>query len=128
MPWYRVPFDLHERAARYVDDPTAGLTPAQKAVLDVVKTSEQMPPLFAGNVVHLNFGRRGRAPRACAVCGWISERLCDWKMPDGRDCDRPLCSSCTTSPATDKDLCPEHVQRFKAWLAGRTNSVDGTGP
>ncbi len=83
-----------------------------------------------GGVVHLHLGSRGNrnAPRPCAVCGWISERLCDWKMPNGRDCDRPLCAWCTMSPAPRKDLCPEHAQHYKAWLAGRTNSTDGAGP
>jgi hypothetical protein len=67
-------------------------------------------------------------PNACSVCGYIGGRLCDWKMPNGKDCDRSLCAHCSTSPAPDKDLCPQHAVAYKTWLAGRTNSIDGAGP
>lgn len=78
-----------------------------------------------GGVFHL-CGKRLSAP--CSACGYVSTRLCDWKMPGGGDCDRPLCSYCTTSPAPQKDLCPQHALAWKAWLAARTNSTEGAGP
>jgi hypothetical protein len=81
-------------------------------------------------IFHINFCRGGKrnAPLACSVCFYIGGRLCDWKLLSGKDCDRSLCEYCTTSPAPEKDLCPEHALAYKAWLAGRTNSVDGKGP
>lgn len=53
--------------------------------------------------------------RSCK-CKRHATRLCDWKMPRkcSGTCDAPLCSSCTTSPATDKDLCPEHAAEWTA--------------
>ena len=80
-----------------------------------------------GTVFHLNLGRRNKDAKACRTCGWIATRLCDWKMPDGRDCDEPICIECTTSPSSEKDLCPRHALAYKAWLAGRTNTTDGNG-
>jgi hypothetical protein len=38
--------------------------------------------------------------------------------PDTRKsgtCDRPICEICTTSPAPEKDLCPEHARAWEAW-------------
>lgn len=54
--------------------------------------------------------------------------LCCGRLADGRTCDAPLCPECSTEPAPGKDICPAHVGALKAWLAGRTNSVDGLGP
>ncbi len=77
-----------------------------------------------GTAMHLNFGGRNKnAPKACCgkredgtVCGVIAERLCDWKMPDGRDCDAGICLAHTFSPAADKDLCPKHQVAYQLWL------------
>lgn len=47
-------------------------------------------------------------------CGRPATQLCDWKVlttPSGT-CDEPICASCSTSPAADKDLCPVHAE---AW-------------
>lgn len=46
---------------------------------------------------------------ACVKCGGIADRECDWKTAPGKTCDRPICSSCSVSPAADKDLCPHHA-------------------
>jgi hypothetical protein len=61
-------------------------------------------------------GRR----RRCA-CGRIAGLLCDWKVPGKKSgtCDRPICTSCTTSPAAGKDLCPEHAEAWRAWQTRR---------
>lgn len=59
-------------------------------------------------------GRRKRCK-----CGRPGTLLCDWKVPGKRSgtCDAPICSSCTTSPAEGKDLCPEHARAFEDWKA-----------
>lgn len=67
------------------------------------------------------------APLACSVCGYLGGRLCDWRLPGGKECSRSICQYCTTEPAKGKDLCPPHALAYKGWLAGRTNSVDGAG-
>lgn len=61
----------------------------------------------------------------CVRCGWPADRECDWKVP-GRSpapatsrCDKPICASCTTSPAAEKDLCPEHAQAWVRWQQER---------
>lgn len=87
---------------------------------------------LAGGMFHLKLDRRHYVG-ACATCGYIGERQCDWKKPlhrkyESPTCDRWLCHHCTTEVGPDKDLCPEHVGAYKAWLAGRTNSTDGGGP
>lgn len=71
-----------------------------------------------GHTVHVNFGssRNRTAPKPCCKCGWISGLLCDWKMPDGRDCDRPMCEAHAFEAGPDKHLCPPHVEAFRAWL------------
>lgn len=67
-----------------------------------------MPMIVCGN----------KKLRACSVCRDPAGRLCDWKLPDGSTCDKPLCDACTTRPAPEKDLCPEHA---KAWAADPRN-------
>lgn len=59
-------------------------------------------------------------PKRCG-CGRPSTLLCDWKVPTKRSgtCDKPICASCSTSPAPDKDLCPAHAAAFEAWKAKR---------
>lgn len=51
---------------------------------------------------------RGRTRRC--ECGKPADRLCDWKVKARKSgtCDRPICPSCSVSPAPDKDLCKEH--------------------
>jgi hypothetical protein len=71
-------------------------------------------------VIHLPGGgtaivcSRGRRQR-CA-CGKPATLLCDWKVKGKRSgtCDKPLCASCSHSPAPEKDLCPEHAADWKA--------------
>lgn len=126
MPWYRMPFNLHERARAAAA--TLGRSDPQRLVMELARDgSPTQAPVFGGELMHINFGRQRSVPRPCCACGWISERLCDWKLPSGRDCDAPLCEYCTTSPAKGKDICPVHVGPLKAWLAGRTNTTDGAG-
>ncbi len=64
---------------------------------------------------------RGRKPRKkCSECGTRpATQACDWKMPGGGTCDKPLCRNCSYPPARNKDLCGEHVPLFREWLAKR---------
>jgi hypothetical protein len=63
---------------------------------------------------------RARRKR-CAGCGAWATLECDWKVPDRKSgtCDAPICSSCTVSPAKDKDLCPKHAAEFRVWQRTR---------
>jgi hypothetical protein len=53
-----------------------------------------------------------RSRRRCVQCGKAAGLLCDWKVNSRRSgtCDKPVCSSCTSSPTEGKDLCPEHAR------------------
>lgn len=59
-------------------------------------------------------------PRRCG-CGRRAILTCDWKVADRKSgtCDAPLCDRCTTSPAPEKDLCPDHATAFARWKAAR---------
>lgn len=61
----------------------------------------------------------GRAKRC--TCGKRATLACDWKVPArrSRTCDAPICADCTTRPAPDKDLCPDHAEAWAAWKAAR---------
>lgn len=61
--------------------------------------------------------------KACCGCGGIATRECDWKLGQGKTCDRPLCEDCTDSPAPGKDLCPVHAAEWAArLLSGKENA------
>lgn len=66
-----------------------------------------------------------RTRRRCA-CGRPAPLLCDWKVPAKKSgtCDRPICQRCATSPAPDKDLCPEHATAFVAWKAAHPKALE----
>lgn len=57
-------------------------------------------------------GKRKR----CA-CGKPATLLCDWKVGHRRTgtCDVPICESCSSKPAPDKDLCPVHAEAWLKW-------------
>ena len=65
-----------------------------------------------------------RRAKACS-CGSrrTANLLCDWKDPSRSTgtCDQPLCSSCTSSPAPGKDLCPTHAEAWAARQARKAN-------
>lgn len=84
-------------------------------------TRVELPDGFAAIVC------TGRAPRC--KCGRPGTLLCDWRMPKRRSgtCDKPICSSCTTSPAPDKDLCPTHAAEFAVWRGARTQGRKANG-
>ena len=62
-------------------------------------------------------GARLKRP-PCSSCGKPAPLLCDWKV-DAGTCDAPICASCSTKPAPEKDLCPEHATAWAAWKAAR---------
>lgn len=57
---------------------------------------------------------RSRAPRKrCSCCQQVgATQLCDWKTGDGKTCDKPVCTTCSTKPAPDKDLCRAHATEW----------------
>lgn len=59
--------------------------------------------------------------RKCRWCGRPADLLCDWKVPSRRSgtCDAPMCKDHSTSPAPEKDICPDHVSALRAWEAQR---------
>lgn len=61
-------------------------------------------------------------------CGRRATLECDWKVPKRRSgtCDAPICARCATSPAPGKDLCVEHAEAFKVWLANRPPPKEST--
>lgn len=63
-----------------------------------------------------------RSKARCIQCGGRADLECDWKIPDRKSgtCDAPICSKCTTSPAPEKDLCPEHARAWAEWKARRS--------
>lgn len=64
-------------------------------------------------------GSRSRPKRCSCGSGLPADLLCDWKRPEKKSgtCDKPLCERCSTKPAPDKDLCPEHAKAWEAWKA-----------
>lgn len=64
----------------------------------------------------------GTRRRDRCKCGKPATQLCDWKIKTRRSgtCDAPICNACSTKPAADKDLCPEHAQAYRDWKAART--------
>lgn len=95
---------------------------------------EPCDPRTAGTLFHMRIDRRNVTPPS-DVCGYIATRQCDrivdhsvFKHGEPLRCDRWICRFCAFRPEPNKDLCPQCVLLFKAWLAARTNSIDGAGP
>ena len=51
---------------------------------------------------------RGSTKR-CRYCGRQANLLCDWKLPNGKTCDAPICPRCSVPDGPDKDYCKIHV-------------------
>ena len=49
-----------------------------------------------------------RRPAHCDFCGEPHEKLCDFRLPSGRTCDKKLCRQHATHRAPNWDYCPEH--------------------
>jgi hypothetical protein len=69
-------------------------------------------------------GSKRYESRRCK-CGNPATKLCDWILPAAlqpaisieilslKTCDEPLCATCTTSPAPNKDLCHRHAELWR---------------
>lgn len=68
----------------------------------------------------------GRQKLKRCACGRPGTQLCDWKIGGGKTCSRPICSSCSMSPAAGKDLCPSHAEAWKAFRAARAAAAPST--
>lgn len=68
-----------------------------------------------GTVAHIRQSRP--RSRRCSVCDGLTPparlRECDFKLPNGKTCDRLLCSRCTQAVGTDVDYCPDHAHAAK---------------
>ncbi len=62
-------------------------------------------------------GPRPRVKR-CG-CGKPATLLCDWKMGDGKTCDRSICHFCAEQVAEDKHLCREHQGAYRNRIDAR---------
>ena len=64
-----------------------------------------------GTMVHVRIARPKR--RRCTLCDGLTPasrlRECDFKMPDGKTCDRLMCSDCAHRVGPDLDWCPAHA-------------------
>ncbi len=65
-----------------------------------------------GTVVHVRMAQPRR--RRCSFCDGLTPehrlRECDFKLPDGKTCDRLMCAQCAKRVGVDTDLCPLHAQ------------------
>lgn len=69
-------------------------------------------------------GRSHRPPK-CVGCGRPATQECDWKVKHKKSgtCDAPICTSCSTSPGPDKDICPKHKPDLEAWLEAQKDRL-----
>ncbi len=71
----------------------------------------------------------GRVQRQrCYACGLPADRQCDWRVKSRRSgtCDKHICAACSTSPAPDKDICPDHAPALASWLNARASTPPST--
>ncbi len=65
-----------------------------------------------GTVVHVRMAHRKR--RRCSFCDGLTPehrlRECDFKLPDGKTCDRLMCATCAKRVGDNLDLCPLHQE------------------
>lgn len=61
-----------------------------------------------GSVAHICTRGAKNPLRGCRVCGYLSSKLCDFRLPNGKTCDSPLCDSCAIAIGDDLDQCPHH--------------------
>lgn len=59
----------------------------------------------------------------CVVCGDFAERLCDFKLPDGKTCDAPICKAHATRVGRNLDMCPQHAPKESQPLLFKPEAV-----
>lgn len=72
-------------------------------------------------------GPRARK-RRCHVpgCAKPATLLCDWKVGKGT-CDKAICADHALHVAMDRDLCPDHQERYLEWQARRAGNQVADG-
>ena len=56
---------------------------------------------------------RPSGPKKCFYCSGIGSQLCDFKLPDGKTCDRPCCLKHSTHVGLNRDFCKDHASMQK---------------
>lgn len=72
-------------------------------------------PFNLNGVIGIACSRGHRKPKRykCKDCDFKKDApfLCDYKLPSGKDCDRPCCADHCTEIDTDRHLCFHHKQQ-----------------
>jgi hypothetical protein len=74
----------------------------------VSEIGENMPCERRDNMVICSRGKR--KPVKCHFCNSDSTLLCDWHMPNGKTCDKPLCRRHARFAGKDIDYCKDHPE------------------
>jgi hypothetical protein len=64
-----------------------------------------MPCRRVGNAILCSRAKSAQ----CRYCGRDAPLLCDWKMPNGKTCDAPICHKCSVPQGENLDYCRHHV-------------------
>lgn len=62
----------------------------------------QLPDGTRGIMCH-----RARRPK-CSFCSERASLECDFPVPGGKTCDKPICGSCAVKIGPNIDHCPDH--------------------
>ncbi len=60
-------------------------------------------------------GRGRRVPRCCWCHHTPGVFQCDWKLGNGRTCDKNICVTHAQEVGPNKHLCPEHQKTYEQW-------------
>lgn len=63
-----------------------------------------MPCIFKGNMIICT----RREFKRCRYCGRAANLLCDYKLPNGKTCDAPICPRCSVPIGAGLDYCRLH--------------------
>jgi len=67
--------------------------------------------MYDGNGQLMGIACSGRAkPKKCHYCKRPSDKLCDFKMTNGRTCDLQICERCSIHQEPDIDQCKVHSE------------------
>ncbi len=70
--------------------------------------------------------RPGRRVHRCEFCAHEAGFQCDWKIGEGKTCDRWLCTDHAQQVAPDKHLCPPHEGAYLLWKLRHPRKVGQT--